>query len=120
MLLLYFLQSPEAEEHTDEADESVQAECLQAFSLPDYIMEPEIFNQLKRLHVILRQLTSFCLLSTLFRTVFLLKIAPLHFMVLEILTTFLLCGWKSFQCDREIRFLKIKKFYNALFVLPWV
>jgi hypothetical protein len=37
------------EEQPEESDEVVQAECLQAFSSPDYIMEPEVFNQLKRL-----------------------------------------------------------------------
>jgi hypothetical protein len=37
------------EEQQEESDEAVQAECLQAFSSPDYIMEPEVFNQLKRL-----------------------------------------------------------------------
>jgi TH1 protein len=36
------------EEQQEESDETVQAECLQAFSSPDYIMEPEVFNQLKR------------------------------------------------------------------------
>jgi len=36
------------EDQQEESDEVIQSECLQAFSSPDYIMEPEVFNQLKR------------------------------------------------------------------------
>jgi negative elongation factor C/D len=41
-------ESPEVEEAQEENDELVQLECLQSFALPDYIMEPEVFGQLKR------------------------------------------------------------------------
>jgi len=41
-------ESPEVEDVPEENDEVVQQDCVKAFSSPDYIMEPEVFNQLKR------------------------------------------------------------------------
>ncbi|CAG7833536.1 unnamed protein product [Allacma fusca] len=42
-------QEPEEiEESTEENPQQVLVECLEKFSSPDYIMEPGIFNQLKR------------------------------------------------------------------------
>ncbi len=45
------VKSPEHEEDEEEEEENVQVvqeECLEAFSTNDYIMEPGVFNTLKR------------------------------------------------------------------------
>jgi negative elongation factor C/D len=36
------------DQQQEETDSATRQECLQAFTTPDYIMEPEVFNQLKR------------------------------------------------------------------------
>ena len=55
------LQSPEMEE--EENTQAVQEECLEKFASNDYIMEPEVFNMLKRLAVLQSlRATYYCVL----------------------------------------------------------
>lgn len=42
------MQQQDDEDGEGEDDAEVQQECLKKFSTPDYIMEPSIFNTLKR------------------------------------------------------------------------
>ena len=46
---VFIFQSPEPDDEEEEEDnDAVQAECLEAFASRDYIMEPGVFNMLKR------------------------------------------------------------------------